>query len=309
MYGHYITADADRDIRKLAVPSLVSSTPFNTGGFANFGIALGNSGTVYFTTAIQVRFLQQPVSSSMNATVLSGDGVSGYRDGNSSFARFSALRGLAFDTASAVLFAIDSNRIRMIDCATGSASTVAGGATASFANGVGTTSLFASPVGIAVQWSGGLVVADSGNNLIRKVSCTPCSASPGYYCFTGVPIRCPAGSFCPLGSTSAIICPKGSFSAAGASNCTLCSPGTFTSATGSTSCQQCPGGHYCPTGTSSWAFLNCGRGNYCPDGSGAPTPCPYQVPPTGVWGALQVQGSAFLVETARCLNHCFWNFT
>ena len=43
--------------------------------------------------------------------------------------------------------------------------------------------------------------------------------------------------------------------------------------------------------------------------SGAPTPCPYQVPPTGGWGALQVQGPAFLVETARCLNHCFWNFT
>ncbi len=92
-------------------------------------------------------------------------------------------------------------------------------------------------------------------------------------------------------------------------NFTLCPAGTFTSATGSTSCQQCPGGHYCPTGTSSWARLNCGRGKYCPDGSGAPTPCPYQVPPTGGWGALQVQGPAFLVETSHCLNHCFWNFT
>ena len=27
------------------------------------------------------------------------------------------------------------------------------------------------------------------------------------------------------------------------------------------------------------------------------------------WGALQAQGPAFLVETASCLNHCFWNFT
>ena len=70
-----------------------------------------------------------------------------------------------------------------------------------------------------------------------------------------------------------------------------------------------PGGHYCPAGTSSWARLNCGRGNYCPDGSGAPTPCPLQVPPTGGWGAMQDQGPAFLEETARCLNQCFWNFT
>ena len=89
---------------------------------------------------------------------------------------------------------------------------------------------------------------------------------------------------------------------------TNCPAGTFT-ATGSTSCRQCPGGHYCPPGTSSWAHFNCGRGNYCPYGSGAPTPCPYQVPPTGGWGALRVQGPAFLVETAHCLNHCFWNFT
>jgi hypothetical protein len=87
---------------------------------------------------------------------------------------------------------------------------------------------------------------------------------------------CPAGSFCPLGSQNASLC---------------------------------PGGHFCPAGTSSWANLNCGRGNYCPDGSSAPTPCPYQVPPSGGWGALQVQGPAFLVETAHCLNHCFWNFT
>ena len=125
----------------------------------------------------------------------------------------------------------------------------------------------------------------------QKVTCSPCPAS--FYCVSGAPILCPAGSYCPLSSI----------------NATLCSAGTFAPSTGSTSCQQCPGGHYCPAGTSSWARLNCGRGNYCPDGSGAPTPCPYQVPPSGGWGALQVQGPAFLVETARCLNHCFWNFT
>ena len=87
---------------------------------------------------------------------------------------------------------------------------------------------------------------------------------------------------------------------------TVCAAGTFSTATG---CTVCPGGHYCPAGTSSWALLNCGKGWYCPLGSDAPTPCPIQVPPTGGWGALQVQGPAFLVETARCVNHCFWNFT
>jgi hypothetical protein len=137
--------------------------------------------------------------------------------------------------------------------------------------------------------------------------CVPCPAS--YYCFSGAPVICPAGSFCPLSSINATLCPKGSYSNSGAANCTLCTAGTYASSTGSSLCQKCPGGHFCPAGTSSWARLDCGRGNYCPDGSSSPTPCPYQVPPTGGWGAHQVQGPAFLVETAHCLHHCFWNLT
>ena len=138
---------------------------------------------------------------------------------------------------------------------------------------------------------------------------TVSTCPPSFYCFSGAPVLCPAGFYCPLGSVNATECPKGSYSNAGASTCAPCPAGSFASSARSKLCQQCPGGHYCPVGTSLWARLNCGRGNYCPDGSGAPTPCPYQVPPTGGWGALQVQGPAFLVETASCLNHCFLNFT
>ena len=68
-------------------------------------------------------------------------------------------------------------------------------------------------------------------------------------------------------------------------------------------------GHFCPAGTASTAHLACGTGNYCPDGSAAPRPCPLQLPPTGGWGAQGVQGPAFVVETAHCLNHCFWNYS
>ena len=75
------------------------------------------------------------------------------------------------------------------------------------------------------------------------------------------------------------------------------------------SCAPCAPGHYCPPGTLSWAGLNCGRGNFCPQGSAAPQPCPVEVPPGGSWGALVVQGPAFLAETAACKWHCFWNFS
>lgn len=167
-----------------------------------------------------------------------------------------------------------------------------------------------------------LTFSDAGGAVIRSVQlptavtvltyaigfCVPCPAS--YFCFSGVPALCPAGSFCPASSINATLCPKGTYSPSpGASSCTPCPSGTFASVFGSTSCQPCPGGHACPSGTSSWARLNCGRGNYCPDGSSSPTPCPFQMPPSGGWGALQAQGPAFLMETASCLNHCFWNFT
>jgi hypothetical protein len=105
-----------------------------------------------------------------------------------------------------------------------------------------------------------------------------------------------------LGALLAAISGTGTAAGAGASTCTACLAGRFAPA-GAASCSLCP------AGSSSWG-PNCGRGNFCPDGSSAPTPCPLLVPPVGGWGASkQVQGPAFLVETARCLNHCFWNST
>jgi hypothetical protein len=187
-------------------------------------------------------------------------------------------------------FAIDSGFLRQVTSVF--VRTIAGnGPVGDYVDGWGLSAGFGS--------GGNLWVDDAGAVYIfgvfsRKCTCYPCPAS--FYCVSGAPVLCPAGTYCPASSINAI----------------LCAAGTFNPSTGSASsqaCKQCPGGHYCPAGTSSWARLNFGRGNYCPDGSGAPTPCPFQVPPTGGWGALQVQGPAFLLETALCLNHCFWNFT
>jgi hypothetical protein len=168
-----------------------------------------------------------------------------------------------------------SSLISFLNCATGTNGGGGFGGLARAAGGEGnitiTTNLWCAQSGTSSSRSPSVAATPSPSVT------PPCSAPPGYYCSLGSHVFCPSGS--------------------------------FTSVAGSTSCQQCPGGHFCPPGTSSWARLNCGRGNYCPDGSGAPTPCPYQVPPTGGWGALQAQGPAFLLETAHCLNHCFWNST
>ena len=303
-----------------------------------FSVATSAGGVVYY--------LDGPTITQVGSGALAG-GTSGFLDGVGTNARFNGANGMTV-AASGMIYVCDTgnNAIRMVS-PSGVVTTICGSSigVAGYKDAVGSNALFSQPLNVVESpQDHTLIITDYGNNAIRRValatptvtpsssptpsrtytmspssSATPtttttpspthttCPAS--YYCFSGAPVICPAGSYCPLSSINATLCPTGSFSAAGASNCTLCPAGTFTSTTGSLSCQQCPGGHYCPTGTSSWARLNCGRGNYCPDGSGAPIPCPHQVPPTGGWGALQVQGPAFLVETARCLNHCFWNFT
>ncbi len=239
-------------------------------------------------------------------STLAGGGSAAFVDGIGTLAQFYNPAAISADALGRIFVAdSNNNRVRLIIESTGLTTTVSGNGTNIWADGFSAS--FNAPQGIFVNNAGSVIVSDTNNRRIRQLTCVPCPSS--YYCFSGAPVLCPAGSSCPLSSINATWCAKGTYSNAGASNCTLCSAGTFASTTGSTSCQQCPGGHYCPAGTSSWARLNCGRGNYCPDGSGTPTPCPYQVPPTGGWGDLKVQGPAFLVETSHCLNHCFWNFT
>ena len=224
--------------------------------------------------------------------------AAGSTNGVGTAALFNTPVGVAVDTSGNVIVADYGNhKIRLI-YPNRVVITLSGGSTtgilAGSNNGVGTVALFFSPSGVAVDTSGNVIVADTGNSKVRLL----------------YPFTCSPGTYANFTSRSCTLCPPGSFSAAEmAPSCSPCAAGTFAQPFGSTSCEACPGGHYCPAGTSSWARLNCGRGNYCPDGSSVPIFCPNQVPPSGGWGALQVQGPAFLVETAHCLSHCFWNFT
>ena len=70
--------------------------------------------------------------------------------------------------------------------------------------------------------------------------------------------NCPAGYFCPAGSTS------------GSAN--LCADGYWSSGSAGTCTQQCDPGYYCPPPATSARGSQCGEGNYCPAGSVAPSP-------------------------------------
>ena len=104
------------------------------------------------------------------ASVLAGDGRDGWQDGSADVARFSEPFGLAAapDGRIFVSDAGSSHRIRQI-AADGTVTTVAGGGRG-FADGRGSQARFATPSGIAVAPDGTLVVADTGNHAIRRVS-------------------------------------------------------------------------------------------------------------------------------------------
>jgi Raf kinase inhibitor-like YbhB/YbcL family protein len=96
-------------------------------------------------------------------------GKSGFKDGFGKNAAFRNPSGMTIDK-SGNLFVVDTgnNAIRKIDSKY-QVATVAGG-TLGFKDGFGTNAAFRNPCGIAIDKSGNLFVADSGNGAIRKIT-------------------------------------------------------------------------------------------------------------------------------------------
>ena len=103
-------------------------------------------------------------------TTLAGSGSAGFGDGTGSGASFKDPSALAVDTVGNVYVAdTQNNRIRKITPA-GVVSTLAGSGVAGFSDGKGKSASFKSPTGIALDSSGNVYVADSGNNRLRKIT-------------------------------------------------------------------------------------------------------------------------------------------
>ncbi|HEU4478998.1 MAG TPA: hypothetical protein VFR80_10800, partial [Pyrinomonadaceae bacterium] len=81
--------------------------------------------------------------------------------------------GVAVATDGSIYFtdAGDYNRIQKI-APDGNVTTIAGGAREGFGDGVGSKALFNSPSAIAIAPDGNLIIADTGNNRIRRLTPT-----------------------------------------------------------------------------------------------------------------------------------------
>ena len=136
------------------------------------GVALDASGDLYIADVANYRI--RMVSPSGIITTVAGNGVSGYSgdNGPATSAELADPYGLALD-ASGNLYIADhlENRIRMVS-PSGIITTVAGNGTYGFSgdNGVATSAELGEPVGVAVDASGDIYIADFENNRIRKVS-------------------------------------------------------------------------------------------------------------------------------------------
>jgi sugar lactone lactonase YvrE len=103
-------------------------------------------------------------------TVVAGDGVADVRDGPSQSARFSDPFGVtvAPDGSIYVADADRAQRIRRI-APDGAVTTVAGGEPG-YRDGPTSTARFDTPSGLAVDAGGAVLVADTGNNAIRRIA-------------------------------------------------------------------------------------------------------------------------------------------
>ncbi|HEY6342781.1 MAG TPA: NHL repeat-containing protein [Bryobacteraceae bacterium] len=145
----------------------------DAGIYYPLGVIADNSGNLYVSDSSNSRV--RKVAPDGTITTFAGTGVSGYSGdgGPATAAQLKAPAGLAFD-ASGNLYIADwlDNRIRKVST-DGTISTVAGRGDAVPPLGDGgpaTAAALAWPLGVAVDASGNLYIADSGFFLIRKVS-------------------------------------------------------------------------------------------------------------------------------------------
>ena len=108
-------------------------------------------------------------ANAQQVTTITGFLGGGYEDGSLATAKFSGPYGLCLDNSGNIYVADTfNNRIRKIDIATGTVSTLAGGTEGS-ANGIGSNAQFFLPRDLCFDSNGFLFVVDANNNRIRKI--------------------------------------------------------------------------------------------------------------------------------------------
>jgi len=181
----YIADVHDSRIRKVGTNGIIMTIAGNgvaaysgEGGAATkaslnypFGVGLDAAGNLYIADAYNHRI--RKVGTNGIITTIAGNGVGAY-SGDGGAATNASVRypyGVALDfLGNLYIVDSDNNRIRMVDT-DGLITTVAGNGTAGYSGdgGEATNASLFNPVGVALDASGNLYIADTVNNRTRKV--------------------------------------------------------------------------------------------------------------------------------------------
>jgi sugar lactone lactonase YvrE len=152
----------------LGGPGLADGTGTSADFYHPYGVAVDGSGNVIVADTYNHSI--RKVTPAGVVTTLAGSTAFGSADGTGSAASFRFPGGVAVDRAGNVYVADSRNyKIRKIT-PDGVVTTLAGSGSSGSADGTGTAASFNLSYGVAVDGSGNVYVADSGNNKVRKVT-------------------------------------------------------------------------------------------------------------------------------------------
>jgi sugar lactone lactonase YvrE len=164
-------------IRKITSDGILATFAGGNEGFADgspgsfntpSGLAIDANDSVYVADTSNNRI--RKITTEGVVSTIAGDGIAGYLDGSAATAQFNGPVGVAVDANGNVFIADTYNdRIRKITVA-GQVVTVAGSARPGHTDGEAANAQFDTPCGIVVSKDGSLIVADTGNGKLRKIT-------------------------------------------------------------------------------------------------------------------------------------------